>query len=69
MVFRTSSMVSPRPSIIPVLAINPDFEKLADAYGLGYAKPASLDQISGAVSKALTARGPTIIHLGPDLAG
>ncbi len=44
---------------------NPDFAKLAEAYGAGYAQPASLDEIGPALAEALTAGRPTIIRLTP----
>ncbi|WP_232825560.1 thiamine pyrophosphate-binding protein [Albibacillus kandeliae] len=44
---------------------NPDFAKLAEAYGAGYAQPASLDEIGPVLAEALTAGRPTIIRLTP----
>jgi 5-guanidino-2-oxopentanoate decarboxylase len=48
---------------ISVYPFNPDFEDLAKAYGLGYVKPVSADEITDAVQNALTHSMPTIIHV------
>lgn len=47
---------------------NPDFGKLARAYGARYAEPGTLGELEAAVAKALAARGPTLIRMTPGLA-
>ena len=54
---------------IPTIGVNqhnPDFLKLADAYGCRTAKPDSLTAFTAAVAKAFTADGPTVIELCED---
>ncbi|MBV1902059.1 MAG: 5-guanidino-2-oxopentanoate decarboxylase [Marinosulfonomonas sp.] len=48
-----------------VRARNPDFERLAAAYGAGYQRPRSLAEVKTALQVALQADGPTIVHLSP----
>ena len=50
-----------------VVARNPDFCKLAEAYGGASARPQSLEALAQDVKKALAHRGPTLIHLTPDI--
>lgn len=51
-----------------VIARNPDFVKLAEAYG-AYAKaPRSIAEFQQAVVDALAADGPTLIHITPETA-
>ena len=48
-----------------VVARNPDFCKLAEAYGAASARPHSLDALAQDMKKALAHQGPTLIHLTP----
>lgn len=51
---------------IPELGVhprNPDFAKLAEAYGAGYASPEDADAITEAAGRALKIGRPTLIHL------
>ncbi len=50
-----------------VIARNPDFCKLADAYGAASVHPKTLSQMQSAVRAAFDADGPTLIYLTPDL--
>ncbi len=52
-----------------VIQQNPDFLKLADAYGAHSAAPHSLDDMQDAVRRAFKADRPTIIRLTPDIVG
>ncbi|MBJ6371123.1 5-guanidino-2-oxopentanoate decarboxylase [Sedimentitalea arenosa] len=52
-----------------VIAKNPDFCKLAEAFGARSAAPGSLDEMHQAVKDALEADGPTLIHVTPGLLG
>ena len=47
---------------------NPDFVKLAEAFGAYSAKPASLPDMQKAVRAAFDADGPTLIHVSADIA-
>ena len=49
-----------------VIARNPDFCKLAEAYGAQSAAPRSLAAFKQAVTDALKAEGPTLIHVTPE---
>lgn len=51
-----------------VVAQNPDFSLLAAAYGVHYQRPGSIEAFQRCLQDALTADGPTIIHLTPDVA-
>ncbi|MDJ0628670.1 MAG: thiamine pyrophosphate-binding protein [Rhodobacter sp.] len=62
-----ASMARSQIAPIAVQARNPDFGTLAAAYGIGYACPASLADLSSAVQSALTADGPTLIRMTPAL--
>jgi 5-guanidino-2-oxopentanoate decarboxylase len=56
---------------IPTIGVNqhnPDFLKLAEAYGCHTAKPDSLKAFTAAVANAFTANGPTVIELREDSA-
>jgi 5-guanidino-2-oxopentanoate decarboxylase len=46
---------------------NPDFQALAKAYGLGAERPRSLDELNAAITRALKARGPTVIEMRPSI--
>ncbi|MCG6903114.1 MAG: 5-guanidino-2-oxopentanoate decarboxylase [Rhodobacter sp.] len=61
----TGSQIAP----VAVQALNPDFGTLAAAYGIGYAKPATLADLQARVGAALTADMPTIIHMTPEITG
>jgi len=50
-----------------VIARNPDFCKLAEAYGAHAARPASLADLADAVRTAFAADRPTLIHMTPDM--
>jgi 5-guanidino-2-oxopentanoate decarboxylase len=51
---------------IPTIGVNqhnPDFVKLAEAYGCRTAEPESFEELEAAVKTAFDAGGPTVIHL------
>ncbi|WP_299874375.1 5-guanidino-2-oxopentanoate decarboxylase [uncultured Sulfitobacter sp.] len=50
-----------------VIARNPDFVKLAEAFGAKGVAPKTIAQMQTAVKDAFTADGPTLIYLTPDL--
>jgi acetolactate synthase-1/2/3 large subunit/5-guanidino-2-oxopentanoate decarboxylase len=50
-----------------VVARNPDFCKLAEAFGALSAAPTNLDEMQNAVRAAFDAAGPTLIHVTPDI--
>ncbi len=50
-----------------VVARNPDFCKLAEAFGARATRPADLAALQADVKAALTADGPTLIHVTPDI--
>ncbi len=51
-----------------VVALNPDFCKLADAYGAHACAPNSLSSMQDAVKNAFKADKPTVIYLTPEIA-
>ncbi|MEP3345369.1 MAG: thiamine pyrophosphate-dependent enzyme [Litoreibacter sp.] len=51
-----------------VIARNPDFVKLAEAYGARAAAPRSIEDFKRAIKDALGAAGPTLIHITPETA-
>jgi acetolactate synthase-1/2/3 large subunit/5-guanidino-2-oxopentanoate decarboxylase len=51
-----------------VAARNPDFGKLAEAFGAAATTPDSLAELSTAVVAAFDAAGPTLVRMTPDLA-
>ena len=55
--------------IVPnaVQALNPDFCKLAEAWGAFSAHPKSLFEMQNFVKKAFLAEGPTLIYVTPDI--
>jgi acetolactate synthase-1/2/3 large subunit/5-guanidino-2-oxopentanoate decarboxylase len=59
----TSAQIKPN----AVHARNPDWLKLAEAYGAGFADPATLEALCDAVNDAFTAGRPTIIRATPKL--
>ena len=52
-----------------VIAHNPDFCKLAEAFGALSAAPQSLESLRGALDKAFKADRPTLIYLTPKITG
>jgi acetolactate synthase-1/2/3 large subunit/5-guanidino-2-oxopentanoate decarboxylase len=52
-----------------VVAQNPDFCKLAEAFGARSAAPASLAEMQIAVQEAFAAPVPTLIHVTPAVTG
>ncbi len=61
------SMVRSQIAPNAVIARNPDFCKLAEAYGAASARPVSLDALARDMKKALAHKGPTLIHVTPDV--
>ncbi|GAA6174890.1 5-guanidino-2-oxopentanoate decarboxylase [Sulfitobacter pacificus] len=59
------SMVRAQIAPNAVVARNPDFVKLAEAFGARAVAPADLAQMQEAVTKAFAADGPTLIYLTP----
>ncbi len=62
------SMVRAQIAPNAVVQRNPDFCKLAEAYGAAAVQPADLDAFAQAVRTALATSGPTIIHVKSDIA-
>lgn len=60
----TRSQIAPN----AVIARNPDFCKLAEAYGARATAPRSIAAFKQAVLDALAADGPTLIHITPETA-
>lgn len=52
-----------------VQALNPDFCKLAEAWGAFSAHPKTLAEMQAAVAAAFSAGGPTLIYVTPDILG
>ncbi|KIC42362.1 acetolactate synthase isozyme1 large subunit [Ruegeria sp. ANG-R] len=50
-----------------VIARNPDFCRLAEAFGARSAAPETLDEMQAAVRSAFRAAGPTLIRVTPDI--
>lgn len=50
-----------------VIARNPDFCKLAEAFGAAAVAPKDLTEMQAAVQSAFSAEGPTLIYLTPDI--
>ena len=63
------SMVRSQIAPNAVVARNPDFCKLAEAYGAASARPANLAELSEVMKKALAQRGPTLVHVTPEILG
>ncbi len=59
----TAAQIAPN----AVIAQNPDYCKLAEAFGAYSTAPSTLDQMQAAVQKALKADGPTLIYVTPDI--
>ncbi|MEL6683924.1 MAG: 5-guanidino-2-oxopentanoate decarboxylase [Pseudomonadota bacterium] len=62
------SMVRAQIAPNAVVQRNPDFLKLAEAYGAAAAEPADLEQFKAAVQTALQTKGPTVIRVKSDIA-
>ena len=63
------SMVRSQIAPNAVVARNPDFCKLAEAYGAASARPANLAELAEVMKKALARRGPTLVHVTPEILG
>ncbi|MCZ4256093.1 5-guanidino-2-oxopentanoate decarboxylase [Sulfitobacter sp. G21635-S1] len=63
-----ASMVGAQIAPNAVVARNPDFMKLAEAFGAGTVRPAGLSELQTAVAAAFRADGPTLIYVTPDIA-
>lgn len=61
-----ASMVAAQIAPNAVIQRNPDFCKLAEAYGARSAAPRSKSAFQKAIAEALSADGPTLIHTTPD---
>ncbi len=61
------SMVRAQIAPNAVVAHNPDFCKLAEAFGAYAAAPKSLDDMQKTVRAAFDADGPTLVYLTPDI--
>ncbi|MEP2886892.1 MAG: thiamine pyrophosphate-binding protein [Lentilitoribacter sp.] len=59
----TAAQIAPN----AVIAQNPDYCKLAEAFGAYSVAPSSLAQMQEAVQTALKADGPTLIYVTPDI--
>nr|WP_083791182.1 5-guanidino-2-oxopentanoate decarboxylase [Roseobacter sp. CCS2] len=62
------SMVRAQIAPNAVIQRNPDFLKLAEAYGAAAAEPTDLDQFKSAIQTALQTKGPTVIRIKSDIA-
>ena len=62
------SMVRAQIAPNAVIQRNPDFCKLAEAYGAASTAPCDLEAFKQAIKDALAAKGPTIIHVKSDIA-
>jgi acetolactate synthase-1/2/3 large subunit/5-guanidino-2-oxopentanoate decarboxylase len=61
------SMVRAQIAPNAVIARNPDFVKLAKAFGAYATAPTTIAEMQTAVTEALTADGPTLIYLTPEI--
>lgn len=61
------SMIGAQIAPNAVIARNPDFCKLADAFGAQSVAPTTLDELQHAVQAAFGAAGPTLIYVTPDI--
>jgi acetolactate synthase-1/2/3 large subunit/5-guanidino-2-oxopentanoate decarboxylase len=59
----TAAQIAPN----AVIAQNPDYCKLAEAFGAHSVAPKTLEQMQAAVQSALKADGPTLIYVTPDI--
>ncbi len=64
-----ASMARSQIAPVGVSARNPDFGKLAAAYGIGYSRPADPSDLQTDLRDAFGADGPTLIHMTPSLSG
>ncbi len=64
-----ASMISAQIAPNAVVARNPDFVKLAQAFGARAVTPASLEDMQDAVKAAFAADGPTLIYVTPAIVG
>lgn len=64
-----ASMVGAQIAPNAVIARNPDFEKLAEAFGAASVAPRTLVHMQDAVRAAFEADGPTLIYLTPEMTG
>lgn len=62
-----ASMIRAQIAPNAVVARNPDFGRLAAAYGAGYAEPATLAAMQAAVGAAFAAPRPTLIRVTPGI--
>ena len=62
------SMVRSQIAPNAVVARNPDFCKLAEAFGAQACRPQTLVDLQSAVTQAFVADGPTLIHVTPQIA-
>jgi acetolactate synthase-1/2/3 large subunit/5-guanidino-2-oxopentanoate decarboxylase len=62
------SMVRSQIAPNAVVARNPDFLRLAEAYGAHAVRPDTLSGLQAAVTAALAADRPTLIHMTPGMA-
>ena len=63
------SMARSQIAPVGVKALNPDFGKLAAAYGLSYSRPDSPSSLRNDLSAALDADCATLIHMSPSISG
>ncbi len=63
------SMVRSQIAPNAVIARNPDFCKLAEAFGANAERPGNLQEMQAAVAAAFHANGPTLIYLTPEVTG
>lgn len=64
-----ASMVGAQIAPNAVVARNPDFCRLAEAFGAHSAAPADLEALQQAVLNAFEAEGPTLIYVTPEVVG
>ncbi len=64
-----ASMVSAQIAPNAVIARNPDFCKLAEAFGAASASPQTLEEMQHVVRAAFEADGPTLVYVTPDILG
>jgi acetolactate synthase-1/2/3 large subunit/5-guanidino-2-oxopentanoate decarboxylase len=61
------SMIAAQIAPNAVIAHNPDYCKLAEAFGAASSAPKTLDEMQAAIQSAFTADGPTLIYVTPDI--
>ena len=61
------SMVDSQIAPNAVVAQNPDFVKLAEAFGARSSRPGTLEELQADLTQAFEADGPTLIYMTPDL--